>query len=97
MAGAQGYLECQAGGLTPGARADNSAGGRKPLWTRSRMVGAAVCQPLAARAPKNEPRAASSSRWNGCGSNWAASALIPAVSTRSVPDTCFCPGSKSSR
>ncbi len=61
------------------------------------MVSAAVCQPLAARPPKNEPRAASSLRWNGCGSNWAAKALMAAASTRSVPETCFCPGAKSSR
>src|SRR6266849_1801469 len=36
--------------------------GRKPLSTSSRMVSADVCHPLAARPPKNEPRAASSSR-----------------------------------
>src|SRR5712691_6203039 len=70
--------------------------GRKPLSTRSRMVSAAVCHPLAARLPKKEPRAAPSSRWNGCGSNWAAKALIAAASTRSVPETYFCPGAKSS-
>src|SRR2546426_1225277 len=71
--------------------------GRNPLSTRSRMVSAAVCQPLAARPPKNEPRAAWSSRWNGCGSNCAAKALMAAESTRSAVETNFCPGAKSSR
>src|SRR5438132_1469960 len=70
--------------------------GRNPLSTSSRMVSAAVCQPLAARPPKNEPRAAFSSRWKGCGSNCAAKALIAAESTRSVVETTFCPGAKSS-
>ena len=40
------------------------------------MVSAAVCQPLAASPPKTVPRAASSSRWKGCGSNSAAKSLI---------------------
>ena len=40
------------------------------------MVSAAVCQPLAASPPKNVPSAAASSRWNGCGSNAAANALM---------------------
>src|SRR5207237_784598 len=48
--------------------------GRKPLSTRRRMESAAVCHPLAARPPKKESRAAASSRWNGCGSNWVAKA-----------------------
>src|SRR6185312_5613481 len=42
------------------------------LSTRSRMVRAAVCQPLAANPRKIVSRAASSSRWNGWGSNSAA-------------------------
>ena len=46
------------------------------LSTRSRMVRAAVCQPLAANPPKIVSSAASSSRWNGWGSNSAAKALI---------------------
>jgi len=42
---------------------------------------AAVCQPLAASPPKKLARAASSSRWKGWGSNWAAKALIDAAVT----------------
>ena len=40
----------------------------KPLSTRSRMVIAAVCQPLAASPQNSVSLAPSASRWNGCGS-----------------------------
>src|SRR5712691_5453672 len=72
------------------------AGLRSPS-TRRRMVRAAVCQPLADRPWKNEARAASSSRWNGCGSKAAAKALIASASTRSRFVPYFCPTAKSSR
>ena len=45
------------------------------------MVSAAVCQPLATNLPNIELRAASSSKWNGCGSNSAANALMRSLST----------------
>ena len=44
------------------------------------MVSAAVCQPLAARPRRIERFAASSLRWNGCGSNSAAKDFIRAAS-----------------
>ena len=47
--------------------------------TVNRIVRAAVCQPLATRPPKNVFAAAFSSRWNGCGSNCDANALISAA------------------
>src|SRR5204862_1657405 len=71
--------------------------GLKSLSTRSRMVTAAVCQPLAASPPKIVSRAASSSRWNGCGSNSAAKALIRSLSIGSGPERKVCPTAKSSR
>src|SRR5260370_295446 len=71
--------------------------GWSSLSTRSRMVIAAVCQPLAASARNIEPRAASSSRWKGCGSNSAAKALIRSFSTRKRPEPKVCPTAKSSR
>src|ERR1700731_4840609 len=44
----------------------------KPLSTKSRMLMAAVCQPLATSPPKNDAFPAAASRWNGWGSNcWA--------------------------
>jgi hypothetical protein len=52
-----------------------------PLSTSSFIVSAAVCQPLAARPPKNVFFAASSSVWKGCGSNCCAKALICATSS----------------
>ena len=58
---------------------------------------AAVCQPLALRPAKTETRAASSSRWNGCGSNVAAKALIAAASSPTLPVRYFWPAAKSSR
>src|SRR5881396_1691563 len=71
--------------------------GFNSLSTSSRMVIAAVCQPLAANPPKIEPRAASSSRWKGCGSNSAAKVLIRSFSTRRRPEPNVCPAAKSSR
>ena len=47
----------------------------------SRMVIAAVCQPLATSSPKKLSRAAASSVWKGCGSNSAANALIASAVT----------------
>jgi len=46
------------------------------------MVIAAVCQPLAASPPNIVSRSASSSRWNGCGSNSAPNVLIRSLSIR---------------
>jgi hypothetical protein len=46
------------------------------------MVSARVCRPLAANPWKSVSRAASSSRWNGCGSNSAANVLIRSLSIR---------------
>ncbi len=54
--------------------------GLSSLSTRSRMVTAAVCQPLAARPRKMVSRAASSSRWKGGGSKSAAKVLTRMVS-----------------
>src|SRR5260370_24033861 len=71
--------------------------GFNSLSTRSRMVIAAVCQPLAASPRNIELRAASSSRWKGCGSNSAAKALIRSFSTRKRPEPKVCPTAKSSR
>src|SRR5712691_13195785 len=71
--------------------------GFSSLSTRSRMVIAAVCQPLAASPRNIEPRAASSSRWKGCGSNSAAKVLIRSLSTRRRPEPKVCPTAKSSR
>jgi hypothetical protein len=51
-----------------------------PLSTSSRMVIAAVCQPLAANPANSVLFAVSLSRWKGCGSNWPANALIWAAS-----------------
>ena len=62
-------------------------------------MSAAVCQPLAARPPRIDSRAASASRWKGCGSNSAAKLLISLLidtqptgavglpNRRSLPDT----------
>src|SRR6267143_3348399 len=71
--------------------------GFNSLSTRSRMVIAAVCHPLAANPRNIEPRAASSSRWKGCGSNSAAKVLIRSFSTRRRPEPKVCPTAKSSR
>src|SRR6266446_989722 len=71
--------------------------GLRSLSTRSRMVTAAVCQPLAASPRKIVSRAASSSRWNGCGSNSAPNVLIRSVSIRTRPERKVCPTAKSSR
>jgi hypothetical protein len=56
------------------------------LSTSTRIVIAAVCQPLAARPRNTLSRAVLSSRWNGCGSNSAAKALIRSASTRNAPE-----------
>ena len=58
---------------------------------------AAVCHPLATSSPKKVPRAASSSRWNGCGSNSRANALMRSAVTVTVPEPNFCPTWKSSK
>src|SRR5258705_9523188 len=71
--------------------------GFNSLSTSSRMVIAAVCQPLAASPRNIEPRAASSSRWKGCGSNSAAKLLMRSFSTRRRPEPKVCPTTKSSR
>src|SRR5205807_2509848 len=68
-----------------------------PLSTSSRMVSAAVCQPLAASPPKIVRLAAASSRWKGCGSNSAAKLLIRSGSTRIRPEPKVCPTAKSSK
>jgi len=68
-----------------------------PPSTRSRMVSAAVCQPLAASPPNSVAFAAVSSRWNGWGSYWAAKLFISAVSTRRLAERKICPAAKSSR
>ena len=52
---------------------------------------AAVCQPLAASPPKNVWRAASSSVWNGCGSNYRPNALMRSAVTVTVPVPNFWP------
>ncbi len=54
-----------------------------PPSTMRRIVIAMVCQPLAASPLKIDAFAASLSRWNGCGSNSRAKALI------SGSVTCF--------
>jgi hypothetical protein len=61
-------------------------GGLGSLSTSSRIVIAAVCPPLAARPRNTLSRAVLSSRWNGCGSNSAAKALIRSASTRNAPE-----------
>ena len=72
--------------------------GRRSPSTSIRMVAAAVYQPLAAKPPKMLLRAASSSRWKGCGSNSAANAMIRSCSTRGRSDEPYvCPTAKSSR
>ena len=63
----------------------------------SRIVSAAVCQPLAAKPWNMLLPAACSSRWKGCGSNSAANLLICALSTRNRPEPKVCPATKSSR
>jgi hypothetical protein len=57
--------------------------GLSSLPTRSRMVRAAVCQPLATNPWKIVSCGAASSRWKGCGSNSAAKALICSLLIRS--------------
>src|ERR1035438_1769799 len=57
--------------ISPPAPMMPAANGSPPV-TMSRMVIAAVCQPLAASPPKMLPWAAAWSRWKGCGSNSAA-------------------------
>jgi hypothetical protein len=49
--------------------------------TTIRMNMAPVCQPLAMRPPNMLRRPASSSRWNGCGSNWRAYSTISSFVT----------------
>src|SRR5439155_6403583 len=71
--------------------------GFRSLSTRSLMVTAAVCQPLAASPPNIVSRAASSSRWKGCGSKSAAKVLMRSLSMRSCPDRKVWPTAKSSR
>src|SRR5262245_44260675 len=62
------------------------------------MVRAAVCQPLATSRPNIERRAASSSRWNGCGSYCCAKAIISFLSIRARPfGLNTCPTAKSSK
>jgi hypothetical protein len=65
--------------------------GLKSLSTSSRMVTAAVCQPLAASPPNIVSRAAPSSRWNGCGSNSAPNVYPRTLARCRSPD----PGSGS--
>jgi hypothetical protein len=64
--------------------------GLRSLSHSSRIVTAAVCQPLAASPLKIEWRAAASSRWKGCGSNSAANAKIRSLSMRTHPDPNVC-------
>ena len=56
-------------------QADQAADDLQFALDQDRIVRAAVCQPLATSPPKKLARAASSSRWNGWGSNSAANAL----------------------
>jgi len=65
--------------------------------TISRMLIAAVCQPLAANPANGDCCAAASSRWNGCGSYALAKAKISSLSTRLRPLLKTCPTAKSSR
>ncbi len=69
----------------------------KSLSTRSRIARAAVCQPLATSPPKMLPAAASSSRWNGCGSKSAANALMRSRSTVTDSEWKVWPTVRSSR
>ncbi len=57
----------------------------------------AVCHPLAIRPPKGESAAASSSTWNGCGSNSLAKAIISSLLSVRLPRSKTAPGSKSSK
>src|SRR6516225_4110261 len=68
------------------------------VCTRSCIVTAVVCHPLATSRLKNVGRAVASSRWNGCGSNSPANLLIhPASTTARASDVNTCPGVRSSR
>ena len=68
------------------------------VCTRSCIVTAGVCHPLATSFLKNVGRAVASSRWNGCGSNSPANLLIDRASTTArASDVNTCPGARSSR
>ena len=56
-----------------------------------------VCQPDAPSPPSMVPRAASSSRCIGCGSNCAANPIISSRVTRRGPYSAVQPGEKSSK
>src|SRR6202045_2641464 len=71
--------------------------GLRSLSTISLIVNAAVYPPLATNPRKIVSRAASSSRWKGCGSNSAANVLIRSLSTRTRPEPKVRPTAKSSR
>ena len=67
------------------------------LSTSSRIVIAALCEPLAASPPKKDRAPSASSRWNGCGSNSPAKRLMSSVPTRRVADPKTAPTLRSSR
>jgi hypothetical protein len=69
----------------------------RPPVTRRRMATAAVYHPLATNPWKTLASAADSSRWNGCGSNWAANCFIDAASIRKLAEVNFCPRWRSSK
>ena len=68
-----------------------------PPSTMRRIVIAMVCQPLAARPLKSVAFAASSSRWNGCGSKSRAKALISGAVTCFVALVNRAPTGRSSK
>src|SRR5882724_6255172 len=62
-----------------------------------RMAMQHVCQPLAHKLPKSEFLPASSSTWNGCGSNSRANAMIASRVTVWLPNSRTLPAGKSSQ
>src|SRR5256885_2392281 len=62
-----------------------------------RIIIAAVCQPLAMRPPYIVVLAASSSTWNGCGSNSEANRTMSSRLTSTPPNSWTCPSRKSSQ
>ena len=70
---------------------------RRMASTDSRIMIAHECQPLAMRPPKMLRRAASSSRWKGCGSYFVAKAMISSALTVCEPSVLVSPGWMSSQ
>src|SRR4029079_199971 len=68
-----------------------------PWSTNSRMVIAAVCQPLATCPRKIDPPAASGAVWEGCGSYSRAKAMIASAVTSTSGDSKLSPTATSSK